>query len=118
VPSCTTDYVQWLQGTLRLVHATARCHLDAKLCGRSSTLTVVLTDRYRREFSVGDQVLWLRPYRTKLQNVWQGPYLVVDKADIHFAKLQEPRDPVSGFSTNNSDVVIVPETPSWIIPSL
>jgi hypothetical protein len=24
--------------------------------------------------------LWLRPHRTKLQNVWQGPYEVVDRA--------------------------------------
>jgi hypothetical protein len=29
---------------------------------------------------VGELVLWLHPHRTKLQNVWQGPYEVVDKA--------------------------------------
>jgi hypothetical protein len=28
----------------------------------------------KRDFDVGDSVLWLRPHRTKLQNVWQGPY--------------------------------------------
>jgi hypothetical protein len=129
-----------LQGTLRFVHATARRHLDSKLRGQKQYFDRRVN---RREFSVGDQVLWLRPHRTKLQNVWQGPYLVVEKAvewnhytveregkrrkvaacqlkrfhsdeagaDIRFATLQEPREPVSGFSPEDSNELVIPETP-------
>jgi transposase InsO family protein len=75
VPSCTSAYVQWLQGTLRYVHATARRYLDAKLRGQKQYFDSRVN---RREFSIGDQVLW--PHHTKLKNVWQGPYLVVEKA--------------------------------------
>jgi hypothetical protein len=75
--SCAAAYTQWLQSSLRFVHAAARRHLGDKLRTQKQYFDRRIN---KRTFEVGEQVLWLRPHRTKLQNVWQGPYEVVDKA--------------------------------------
>jgi hypothetical protein len=55
-------------------------------CQTSHGTKVTCTKRYfdrrvdERQFAISDSVLWLRPHRTKLQNVRQGPYKIVDRA--------------------------------------
>jgi hypothetical protein len=78
VTMCATEYAQWLLTTIAYVHAQARKHLNIKLKAQK-----IYYDRKLRErsFEVGEQVLWLRVNVAKLENVWQGPYVVVNKQE-------------------------------------
>jgi hypothetical protein len=77
VPRCTAAYTQWLETSLRSVYDIARRHLDAKLHVQKRYFDRRIN---RRDFNIGNSVIWLRPHRNKLQNVWQGPYKIVKKS--------------------------------------
>jgi hypothetical protein len=59
MPSCCTAYRQWLQTTLRYVHATARRHMGQKLRVQKRYFDRRVN---RRQFAIGDSVLWLHPH--------------------------------------------------------
>jgi hypothetical protein len=77
-PPCATAYVEWLHKNLTYVHAEAREHLGPKLKAQKKYFDARLK---QRKFEVGDLVLWLKPHKVKMDNVWQGPYVVVNKAE-------------------------------------
>ena len=76
-PGCHTEYTQWLADTLLYTYREARKHLDGKLKGQKNYYDRRIKSRV---FEVGDEVIWLRPRVKKLENIWQGPY-VVDGSD-------------------------------------
>jgi hypothetical protein len=85
--TCATEYTQWLQANIAYVHAQARKHLDVKLKAQKTYLDRKLRER---SFEVGEKVLWLRPNVAKLENVWQGPYVVVNKEEEwHYFTLEK-----------------------------
>jgi hypothetical protein len=78
VMMCATEYAQWLQTTIAYVHAQARKHLNMTLKAQKTYYDRKLRGR---SFKVREQVLWLRPNVAKLENVWQEPYVVVNKQE-------------------------------------
>jgi hypothetical protein len=60
------------------VHEEARVHLGPKLGAQKKYFDAHLK---QRKFEVGDLVLWLKPHKVKMDNAWQGPYVVVNKAE-------------------------------------
>eukprot|EP00919_Chromeraceae_sp_WS-2016_P028986 GHVR01068781.1.p1 GENE.GHVR01068781.1~~GHVR01068781.1.p1 ORF type:complete len:174 (+),score=2.94 GHVR01068781.1:2-523(+) len=54
----------------------ARTRLNGKLRAQKSYYDRRIKSR---TFEIGDKVLWLRPRVRKLENVWKGPYVVINK---------------------------------------
>jgi hypothetical protein len=75
-PPCATAYVEWLHANLAYVHEEARVHLGPKLRAQKKYFDARLR---QRKFEVGDLVLWLKPHKVKMDNDWQGPYVVSKK---------------------------------------
>eukprot|EP00919_Chromeraceae_sp_WS-2016_P059660 GHVR01141751.1.p1 GENE.GHVR01141751.1~~GHVR01141751.1.p1 ORF type:complete len:257 (-),score=10.35 GHVR01141751.1:64-834(-) len=75
-PQCVTHYGAWLASTLLYTHQEAKTRLDDKL--RSQKAYYDRRIKARR-FEIGDLVVWLRPRVKKLENVWQGPYVVKNR---------------------------------------
>jgi hypothetical protein len=78
ITPCAAAYTQWLQSSVQFVHTVAWRHLGVKLRAQKQYFDRRIN---KRMFEVGELILWLHPQRTKLPNVWQGPYEVVDKAN-------------------------------------
>jgi hypothetical protein len=73
ITPCAADYTQWLQSSLRFVHAAAGRHLGDKLRAQKQYFDRRIN---KRTFEVGELVLWLRPHRAKLQKFRTGEWLL------------------------------------------
>ena len=91
LPGCPSQYVQWLVYALTYTHSRAREHLGEQLAKQK-----MYHDRRlkKREFEVGDSVLYLRPTNKKLQGSWVGPYTVKKKFEsrYHYIIVKDGKD--------------------------
>ena len=78
IPSCNEAYLHWLTGTIAYTHGRAREILHTQ---REKQRFYHDRRLKKREFQVGDEVLYLSPVKRKLQKHWIGPYEVIKKME-------------------------------------
>lgn len=73
VPQCPGEYIQWLNYTLIHVHGRAKQMLRTSMLSQKFYHDRKLK---RRDYKVGDKVVYLRPNKRKMLGSWEGVYEV------------------------------------------
>lgn len=76
VAPCESNCLEWLIDSLSYTYEKARRRMATKLCVQKAYYVRRIKSR---TFAVWDQVIWLRPRVKKLENVWQGLYIVKNR---------------------------------------